>query len=192
MKTLIGPLAMCLMLAGCASSSSLSEPAGTDAFTLWSPQFPDGAALERRHAGDLSSNPNCVGSNVSPALSWRNVPTGTKSFAMLVHDQEGRNGLGVVHWVAYNIPVGITSLSEGEISSPSTKYTGGKSTLGLATYMGPCPPARTGHHHYVFTVIATDLETDQLPAGLSMGELLGRLNGRAKAGSSIVLRYGRP
>ena len=36
----------------------------------------------------------------------------------------------------------LTSLAEGEISQPSAKYTGGKSTLGLPTYMGPCPPAR--------------------------------------------------
>ena len=50
----------------------------------------------------------------------------------------------------------------------------------------------TGHHHYVFTVIATDLEPGALPAGLTMQELTERLAGRAKGSSSMVLRYGRP
>jgi len=37
---------------------------------------------------------NCVGENVSPAFSWSNAPAGTKSFAFLMVDPEGRNGLG--------------------------------------------------------------------------------------------------
>jgi hypothetical protein len=44
----------------------------------------------------------------------------------------------------------------------------------------------------VYTVIATDLEPGALPAGLTMQELLDRLNGHAKGASSLVLRYGRP
>ena len=50
------------------------------------------------------SNPNCVGENVSPQLSWSNVPDGTKSFVLLMTDPEGRGGAGVNHWVAYGIP----------------------------------------------------------------------------------------
>ena len=36
------------------------------------------------------SNPNCVGENISPQLSWSNVPDGTKSFILLMSDPEGR------------------------------------------------------------------------------------------------------
>ena len=98
-------------------------------------------------------------------------------------DAVGRIGVGGI--------VG-TGFAENEISQPSPKYVGGKSTLNLPNYMGPCPPANTGHHHYVYTVIATDVEPGALPAGLTMQELLTRLNGRAKGSGSIVLRYGRP
>jgi Raf kinase inhibitor-like YbhB/YbcL family protein len=179
-------------LAGCTTLGAPTPPPAGPVFTLWSPAFHDGATLATRHAGNLASNPNCVGQNVSPPLAWSNAPAGTKSFAMLMYDQEGRNGLGVVHWVAYGIAPGVTGFAENEISQPTPKYVGGKSTQNLATYMGPCPPAKTGDHHYVYTVIATDVEPGELPAGLTMPELLARLNGRAKAGSSIVLRYGRP
>jgi phosphatidylethanolamine-binding protein (PEBP) family uncharacterized protein len=58
--------------------------------------------------------------------------------------------------------------------------------------MGPCPPVNTGKHNYVVTVIATDVEPNTLPPGLTMQELIERLNGRAKGSSSLVLRYGRP
>lgn len=191
MKSLL-TAALALALAACASPSGPVGPSAAPVFTLWSPGFKDGAGLDLRHAGNLSSNPNCVGQNVEPPLAWANIPAGTRSLAMLVHDQEGRNGLGVAHWVAYNIPLTVTGFAENEISTGSSKYTGGRSTLNLGSYMGPCPPAGTGQHHYVFTLIATDVDVGALPAGLTMTELLDRLNGRAKGASSIVLRYGRP
>ncbi|TWO68751.1 YbhB/YbcL family Raf kinase inhibitor-like protein [Caenimonas sedimenti] len=179
------------LVTGCAATGNVAPPAGP-VFTLWSPAFADGAQLEQKHAGNVPTNPNCVGQNVAPPLAWTNVPAGTRSFAMLVYDQQGRNGLGVAHWVAYNIPATVTAFADNEISGPSPKYTGGKSTLNLPNYMGPCPPVNTGKHHYVFTVIATDVEPGALPAGLTMQELTERLAGRAKGSSSMVLRYGRP
>lgn len=182
------------VLTGCAGMGDRAPtaPAGPAIFTLSSPAFKDGGTLEQRHAGNAAGNPNCVGQNVSPPLAWTHVPAGTRSLAMLVYDQEGRSGLGVAHWVAYNIPTTVNSFQENEIIKASPKYTGGKSTLNLATYMGPCAPAQTGMHHYVFTVIATDVEPGSLPAGLTMPELLDRLNGHAKGASSMVLHYGRP
>ena len=47
------------------------------------------------------SNPNCVGENISPQLSWSNVPDGTKSFILLMSDPEGRGGTGTSHFVSY-------------------------------------------------------------------------------------------
>jgi Raf kinase inhibitor-like YbhB/YbcL family protein len=175
----------------CATSEPAAPPSAKPVFQLSSPAFADGALLEKRHAGNVAANPNCVGQNVSPPLAWKNPPEGTRSFAMLTYDQDGRSGLGVVHWVAYGIPPSVSSFSESEVARPSPSYVGGKSTLNLPVYMGPCPPAGTSTHHYVFTIIATDVEVGALPAGLTMPELLERLKGHAKGSSSIVLRYGR-
>ena len=32
--------------------------------------------------------PNCVGENISPALSWANPPEGTKSYAILMFEKD--------------------------------------------------------------------------------------------------------
>jgi phosphatidylethanolamine-binding protein (PEBP) family uncharacterized protein len=86
------------------------------AFTITSSSFKDGERLATMMAGNNKQNPNCVGENVSPALSWSNPPAGTKSYALIVYDPEGRGGLGVVHWVAYGIPASVTGFAEGDTS----------------------------------------------------------------------------
>ena len=181
--------AAALLVAGCGALSGQAPPPNDGDFTLWSPAFADGAALERRHAGNLRTNPNCVGENVSPPLAWRNPPPGTKSLAIVVHDQAGFNGLGVAHWVAYGIDPKVTGFAENEAGKSPVKWVAGKNSLNQDLYLGPCPAPRTGLHAYVFTLIATDLEPGALPAGLTMPQLLERFKGHAKGASAIVLRY---
>ena len=153
-----------------------------DPFTLASTTFKDGQMMPRKIANSLSNNPNCVGQNVSPQLSWTGVPDGTKSFAILMEDPEGRGGAGVHHWVAYGIPASVTSFAEGEVSKPSDKYVGGKSTQGVGYFSGPCTPPGTPHH-YTFVVIATDLDPKELPPGLTREEFLAKLAPPAPAPS---------
>src|SRR5262245_62247578 len=74
-------------------------------FTITSSSFKDGERLQTKMAGNNKQNPNCVGENVSPALSWANPPAGTESYALMMFDPEGRPPGGVSHWVAYGIPV---------------------------------------------------------------------------------------
>src|SRR5207244_11821604 len=159
-------------------------PAGraADPFTLTSTTFKDGQMMPRKVDNNLSNNPNCVGQNVSPQLSWSGVPDGTKSFAILMEDPEGRGGAGVHHWVAYGIPASVTSFAEGELSKLSDKYVGGKSTQGVGYFSGPCTPPGTPHH-YTFVVIATDFDPKELPAGLTREEFFAKLAPPAPAPS---------
>jgi Raf kinase inhibitor-like YbhB/YbcL family protein len=175
-----------------ALSCGLADMArAADPFVLRSSAFEDNGPLAVKNAGNNKQNPNCVGENVSPPLAWSNAPDGTKSFALLMYDPEGRMGLGVVHWVAYGIPASLTGLAEGEVSNPSDKYVGGKSTPGLAHYFGPCTPPGDWHH-YTFTLIATDLDTKALQPGLTRDELFAALTGHVKGAAGLIGRFRHP
>src|SRR5262245_56279191 len=154
-------------------------------FTLTSPSFKDGERLATQFAGNNKSNPNCVGENVSPALSWSNPPEGTKSFAILMFDIDGRPPGGVSHWVAYGIPASVTSFAEGEVSKQTDKFVGGQSLMKLPHYFGPCTPPGPPHH-YIFTLMATDLEPSALKEGMTRDELIKALDGHAKGATSLV------
>jgi len=161
------------------------------AFTLSSSTFKDGERLPLKSAGNNKSNPNCVGENVSPAFSWANPPEGTKGFALLMFDPEGRPPGGVSHWVAYGIPVSVSGFAEGEVSKPSEKYVGGQSTMKVSSYVGPCTPAGAPHH-YTFTLIATDLEPTALKEGMARDELIKALDGHAKGATGLIGTFSKP
>jgi phosphatidylethanolamine-binding protein (PEBP) family uncharacterized protein len=53
----------------------------------------------------------------SPALSWSQVPPGTQSFVLLMHDPEPvlqkGSKMDITHWLIWNIPGTSTGLPEG-------------------------------------------------------------------------------
>ena len=183
-----------IRIAVLAATAALGLAGAANAFSLTSYSFKEAGPIGRQYAGDQAGNANCLGMNVSPALSWSGAPDGAKSFALEMVDLEGRNGTGVNHFVAYGIPATVMGFAEGELSKPSSKYVGGKSTQGLATFMGPCPPAGTGAHHYSFVLIATDLEPAALPPGLTREELMAKLvdGNHAKLAAGLTGLFAHP
>ncbi|MEH2483103.1 Raf kinase inhibitor-like YbhB/YbcL family protein [Nitrobacteraceae bacterium AZCC 2146] len=165
--------------------------AAAEAFTLSSSTFKDGGMMPGKTGGAKKDNPNCLGENISPQLSWSNPPAGTKSYAMIVVDPQARNGFGLDHWIAYGIPVSVTDFAEGEVSGPSDKYVGGSGNFGQPNYSGPCTPVGAPHH-YNFTLIATDLDAKDLPAGLTREQLLAKLEGHAKGATGLVGLFVHP
>ena len=148
-----------------------------DIFSLTSTTFKDGTLMPKKVANSTANaptNPNCVGENVSPEFSWTGAPEGTKSFVLTMFDPEGRAPSGVSHWVAYGIPASVTGFAECEVSKPSDKYVGGKSTQGVGFYSGPCTPPNATAHHYTFVLIATDFDPKELPPGLTRDELIAK------------------
>ena len=160
-------------------------------FVLSSPAFADNGIMEQKYMGKNPANPNCIGENISPPLQWRNAPAATRSYAIIMYDQEGRNGLGLVHWIAYGIDASTTSLVEGAGDGRRAGLVGGSNFLGKGSYYGGCPPKGTGPHHYVFTIIATDLESPALKPGLTMQQMLDAIGSHALVAAGIVGRYGR-
>jgi Raf kinase inhibitor-like YbhB/YbcL family protein len=160
--------------AGMLALALAASAMAADPFTLTSTAFKDGQLIPKKMSNSTQGNANCVGENVSPPLAWSNAPQGTRSFAILMEDPEGRGGAGVHHFVAYGIAPSVTGFAEGELSKLSDKYVGGKSTQGVGNYSGPCTTPGSPHH-YTFVVIATDFEPKDLPAGLTREEFLAKL-----------------
>ena len=180
------------LTAGAFAALCLAQTAhAAEPFTISSSSFKDGERLAVKNAGNNKANPNCVGENISPALSWSGVPEGTKSLALMMFDPEGRPPGGVSHWVAYGIAPTVTGFAEGEVSKASDKYVGGTSTQGVGFYSGPCTPAGAPHH-YTLTLIATDLEPSALAPGLKRDELIKALDGHAKGATGLIGTFSKP
>lgn len=181
-----------MLLAGALASPNLTgaKAKAAGAFTISSPAFQDNAMLDKKF-GAKGGPRKCDGENISPPLSWSNAPEGTKSFAIIANDISGRHGLGVVHWVAYDLPGSMTALAEGAASGELTGFVGGKNTLGMTKYFGPCPDVGDEPHHYEFMIVALSVEPGKLPAGLDFPGLLAAFKDHALAATSIIGRYER-
>src|SRR5229473_3814002 len=103
---------------------------------------------------------------VSPALQWSQVPPGTQSFVLLLHDPEPVLNKGskmdITHWLIWNIPGTSTGLPEGVAQGELPDGSRQVSLRGNA-YMGPGAPAGP-YHHYTFELFALDTRLD-VPQG---------------------------
>ena len=179
--------------------SNLGVPVAraADVLTLTSPAIQDNGTLATKNAcSDKQRTPNCVGANISPPLAWSNPPEGTKSYALLLFDPEGRAPAGVSHMVIYGIPADVKGFAEGELSQPSEKFVGGKNLMGVGIYFGPGTPPNTDWHHYTFTLVATDIDPKALPPGLTREELaaalINPLQNHVKGTAGLVTRFRHP
>jgi len=184
-----------LTTGGFLAASLLAVPVAraADVLTLTSSAVQDNGILATKNAcNDKQRTPNCVGENISPPLAWLNVPDGTKSFALVLVDPEGRAPAGVTHMVVYGIPADVKGFAEGELSKPSEKFVGGKSTMNQGVYFGPGTPPNTDWHHYTFTLIATDLDPKALEPGMTREELATALQNHVKGSAGLVTRFKHP
>jgi Raf kinase inhibitor-like YbhB/YbcL family protein len=149
--------------------------------TLTSSAFDRGEPIPTKHTGE--------GEDVSPALSWRAQPDGTRSFALFCHDPDAPlvkpGTYGFVHWVLYGIPGPIAELAEGV-----GDYIQGVNDFGKPGYGGPMPPEGHGTHHYFFWLLALDADPDLKP-GLTMWELLEKIEPNVIAMNRLVGSYTR-
>ena len=143
-----------------------------EAFTLSSPDLSSGV-FDKKF---ILNGFGCKGDNVSPALVWKNVPAGTKSLSLQVHDPDAPTGSGFWHWGIYNIPASATGLAQGAGNSPAslpapafggtTDFLDTGATGVNGNYGGPCPPTGDKPHRYVFTLYALGVDDVQKAAGI--------------------------
>lgn len=151
------------------------------AFSLTSPAFTEGGAIPSKYTCDAGQT------NPSPALAWKDVPAGTKSFALILHDPDAPLAGGFTHWVLYDVPATTSSLPEG--FQPGSVGVSGTSGFRRAGYGGPCPPS--GVHHYHFMLSALDVATLGLPAGATKADVEKAMAGHVLGKAELIGTYQR-
>jgi Raf kinase inhibitor-like YbhB/YbcL family protein len=142
------------------------QPAqGAPPMTLSIAAFPDGGPFPVKYS---QAAPGVApGEGTSPALSWSNVPAGTQSFVLHMHDMElARNKTtdDQVHWLVWNIPPAATGIPEGAPRGAQRADGSYQTSATGPLYRGPGAPANGPHHHYVFELYALDSKLDVQPA----------------------------
>lgn len=145
---------------------------------LLSDAFEEGEAIPEKYT--------CEGANVSPPLSWRGVPEGTKSLVLICDDPDAPNGTWS-HWVLYNLSPDMESLPEGYSAGPNADE--GRNDFGNSGYGGPCPP-RGSTHRYFFRLYALDTELEATP-GATRIQILNRIEDHILAQTTYMGRYAR-
>lgn len=131
----------------------------------------------------------CDGADISPPLSWEDVPDQTQSLALIVDDPDAPIKI-FVHWLVYDLPPTSRQLPE-QISQEKTIKNGGaqgKNDFNKLGYGGPCPPS--GTHRYIFQIYALDKKLN-LPPGASKAQLIGAMDGHILAKGELIGRYQR-
>ncbi len=140
--------------------------------------------------GTIPSRYSCSGEDVSPALNWTEVPSGTKSFVLTVTDPDAPGHVWV-HWVIFNLPPQARSLPE---AVPATERIAngalqGSNDFEKLGYGGPCPPPGKPHHYH-FRLYALNVSL-QLKPGVTRQELEAAMKGHVLARSEIIGLFGR-
>jgi Raf kinase inhibitor-like YbhB/YbcL family protein len=153
---------------------------------ITSSAFNHNEPIPKKHSGD--------GEDVSPALSWSDLPEGTKELALIMDDPDAPRPEPWVHWVIYKLPGGLDGLPEAVAETKTLARPegamNGKNTWGTLGYRGPAPPPGHGVHHYHFKLYALDAELDAQP-GLNKTQLLSKMEGHVLAEGELIGTYER-
>lgn len=130
----------------------------------------------------------CEGADMSLPIEWANVPSGTKSLAILMEDPDAPSG-NWTHWLVYDLPPSLRRLPAGIPAAELMSYGGmqGRTDFGKPGYGGPCPPQ--GIHRYFFKVYALDKMLGLRP-GVSKQELFKAMQGHVLAEGQLTGTYG--
>jgi Raf kinase inhibitor-like YbhB/YbcL family protein len=136
----------------------------------------------------------CKGKNLSPALFWSGAPTGTQSFAIMVHDPDAPTGSGFWHWVVYNIPADTASIpaEAGDVKKKGMPVGAvqGRTDYGTFGYGGPCPPPGKPHHYH-FRIFALKVPKLDVPNDATAALIGFNVNANKIAEADLVGMYGR-
>ena len=151
------------------------------AIQLTSEAFSDGTMIPKRFT--------CDGEDLSPPLSWSDLPTETAFLALICDDPDAPVGTWD-HWVLFNIPASATGLPVN-VPAKATLDDGsvhGNNSWGRLGYGGPCPPG--GTHRYFFKLYALDIALN-LKTGATKSQLVKAMEGNILDQGQLMGKYRR-
>jgi Raf kinase inhibitor-like YbhB/YbcL family protein len=152
------------------------EAADMSSLKLSSPEFSHTKLIPARYT--------CDGEDVNPPLLIENIPSATKSLALIVDDPDAPAGTWV-HWVVWNISPATAEIKEHSLPSNAQE---GMSDFRKRGYGGPCPPS--GTHRYFFRLYALDT-TLSLGPNTTKSALESAMKGRILAQTELMGLYKR-
>jgi hypothetical protein len=186
--TVLKPALCVAILATVGVSAQGFAQSAPQTIVVSSPRLKAGETMPRDYTPD--------GRNVSPPLTWANIPGNTEAFAVVCEDPDAGNPPPFVHWVIYNIPATATGVPEGVPIDPGAPMppaiagaVQGTSGFRRAIYRGPAPPPGKPHHYH-FVVFALDAKLNLTP-GLTRAELLDAIKGHVVGQGELVAIYER-
>ena len=174
------------------SASVISIPVPTEAPVAFDTAAIDGESVFTVSApwiegGAIPSQYSCRGGDVAPVFTWAGSPESTASYALVFLDTTNTSGDGVgfVHYVAYNIDPTFTSLDTantpvGAVVAPSDFSTPGHD---VTVWRGPCPPLGQTHT-YVIELHALDQTLDSLD-GATAADVVTAIDAATIATTSV-------
>ncbi len=143
--------------------------------------------------GEIPSVYTCDGKDISPALSWSDIPQRTQSFVLIVDDPDAPDPAAPkmtwVHWVLYNLPASAPGLPEAVSSKDLPNGTKeGLNDWQQTGYKGPCPPI--GRHRYFHKLYALDVILGDLRKP-TKAELEAAMEGHILAKAELMGTYQR-
>ena len=141
------------------------------------------------HMGEIPSRYTCKGNDVSPPLTFVDVPKEAKSLVLISDDPDAPDPkapkMTWVHWVLYNIPPATAGLAEAVKQLPQGTLEG-KNDWKRTGWGGPCPPI--GRHRYFFKLYALSTVLPDLKSP-TKPDLLKAMEGKIIAQAEMIGTY---
>lgn len=187
-RTCASSLSVIYVMVVWAGVTMVAQPAPAK-ITVSSAVLKDGQPIPKDYTAD--------GKNVSPPITWSNLPAGTKELALICEDPVAPTPQPFVHWVVYKIPPTAKGLPEGMPIDDTTPMPDdlkgtiqGLSGFRRPIWRGPAPPKPGVAHQYHFIVYALDAALDVQP-GLNKTQLLEAMKGHIIGQGQLVASYTR-
>lgn len=140
-----------------------------------------------KDGGDIPLANTQYQTNTFPGLEWSKGPAATKSYAIVMQDNDlVIRGGPVLHWTMFNIPPSVTRLPAG--MAPDARPAGsayGQNYRGVdQPYLGPRTPPGPKHHYHL-QVFALDTSLPDA-AGSSFQAMMDGMKDHVLASGEVV------